>query len=225
MLEHYCIHPTSGQHLFAAQPDASFWQAAETLQVNHFLPQSSPHRPPTQAQVLYDADALYVRFQVQDQYVRAVHTQYQAQVSEDSCVELFVQPVANKGYFNVEFNCCGILLLYYIEDPQRTSMGFVCFQQVDPALAGQIRVISTFTAPIRAEITTPVSWWLVYQLPFRVLEAYVGPVSRTPGTRWRGNFFKCGDHTSHPHWASWAPIQNGELNFHQPAYFGVLELG
>ncbi|MCD6337129.1 MAG: hypothetical protein J7M01_02720, partial [Candidatus Marinimicrobia bacterium] len=33
-----------------------------------------------------------------------------------------------------------------------------------------------------------------------------------------GNLYKCGDKTSHPHWASWSPID--KLNFHQPKHFG-----
>ena len=35
------------------------------------------------------------------------------------------------------------------------------------------------------------------------------------------NFFKCADDSSHPHWASWAPIGEA-LNFHQPQYFAPL---
>ena len=40
--------------------------------------------------------------------------------------------------------------------------------------------------------------------------------------RWRGNAFKCADETSHPHWASWAPIGEA-LNFHAPGWFGDLD--
>ena len=24
---------------------------------------------------------------------------------------------------------------------------------------------------------------------------------------WRANFYKCGDDTSHPHWAAWSPLK------------------
>jgi hypothetical protein len=41
------------------------------------------------------------------------------------------------------------------------------------------------------------------------------PVS---GQVWHANFYKCGDHTSHKHWASWQPVK--ELNFHRPEDFG-----
>jgi hypothetical protein len=55
------------------------------------------------------------------------------------------------------------------------------------------------------------------------MEPYCGPLRPVRGQRWRANAFKCGDQTSHPHWASWAPIGEA-LNFHQPGRFGWLEL-
>jgi hypothetical protein len=55
-----------------------------------------------------------------------------------------------------------------------------------------------------------------------VLERYVGPLAPLAGQVWRGNFYKCGDRTSHPHWAAWSPVD--ELNFHLPRCFGALRL-
>jgi len=52
------------------------------------------------------------------------------------------------------------------------------------------------------------------------LPAGAGADGTLAGTEWRANCFKCADETSHPHWASWAPIGEA-LNFHQPQYFGV----
>ena len=71
-------------------------------------------------------------------------------------------------------------------------------------------------------MTTPQEWILEYNLPFGLFQAYLGELRPTAGMRWRGNFFKCGDDTSHPHWASWSPIGEA-LNFHQPDTFGALE--
>ena len=44
-----------------------------------------------------------------------------------------------------------------------------------------------------------------------------------PGVTWRANFYKCADHTSHPHWLSWSVIGSGKFEFHVPEYFGTLE--
>jgi cellulose/xylan binding protein with CBM9 domain len=59
------------------------------------------------------------------------------------------------------------------------------------------------------------------RIPFAMMESYVSATGDPRGQTWRGNLFKCGDETSHPHWASWAPIGQ-ELNFHQPEKFGEL---
>jgi hypothetical protein len=46
------------------------------------------------------------------------------------------------------------------------------------------------------------------------------PFTIEKGNLWRANFYKCGDDTSHPHWAAWSPVD--ELNFHLPRCFGRL---
>ena len=50
--------------------------------------------------------------------------------------------------------------------------------------------------------------------PGIILVQYCGGAPPVPGDRWRANFYKCGDETSHPHWASWSPV--GRLDFHRP---------
>jgi len=69
----------------------------------------------------------------------------------------------------------------------------------------------------------PVEWCLEYAIPVALFEAYAGSLGNLASQTWRGNFFKCADATSHPHWASWAPIGE-ELNFHQPEFFAPLRL-
>jgi hypothetical protein len=41
--------------------------------------------------------------------------------------------------------------------------------------------------------------------------------------RWRVNFYKCADRTSHPHWLTWAPVDSPAPNFHLPDAFGIME--
>jgi len=74
---------------------------------------------------------------------------------------------------------------------------------------------------VEPEIANPVSWRLQCAIPLSVMEHYVGRIGDLRNQTWRGNFYKCGDKTSHPHWASWAEID--ELNFHLPRCFGEIE--
>ena len=129
-----------------------------------------------------------------------------------------------QGYFNIEINCIGTMLLYYIEDCKRTADGFAKYDPVPEELVSCINIFHSLSGKIEHEIETPVEWVIEYNLPFSLFEAYLGSLDIRKGRPWRGNFYKCGDQTSHPHWASWAPIGR-ELNFHQPEYFGILEFG
>ncbi len=217
----YKIQKTASRPEFIGHWDYGVWQHVPALAIDNFHPRNSQHHPQTKAKLLYDDKNLYIIFQVIDQYVRAVYTTYQEQVCNDSCVEFFVQPDAANGYFNFEVNCIGTLLLNYIEDPTRTADGFASYTRVPASLIQSMTIFHSLSGVIDPEISTPTDWIIEYNIPFTVFEAYVGPLSIQSGMVWRGNFYKCGDQTSHPHWSSWSPIGSA-LNFHQPEYFGEL---
>ena len=221
----YTVKKTAKPPSLADKWDSTVWSKAYTVSVGQFLPQSSANHPATEAKVLYDENNLYVHFRVTEQYVYAVTTECQGPVSTDSCVEFFIkpdQPDADFGYFNVEVNCIGTLLLYYIEDSRRTENGFAEYQQVSEKCCEQIPRVSTFTEPIPNEIPGPVDWSVTYAVPFSLFQEYCsGLMLPDTGTTWQGNFFKCVENNSHPHWASWSNVGD-ELNFHQPDKFGRL---
>jgi hypothetical protein len=202
--------------------EASEWSAVRPAEVAWFHPAGSGHRPRTLVRVLYDRESLYVFFRVEDRYVRAVASGFQGPVYEDSCVEFFVRPRQEAGYFNFEMNCGGTLLLYYIEDPRRRAGGFARFVKVDERHVAGMKVHHSLPRVVEPESTRPVTWTVAYNVPLSLLREYAGEVSPDPGCPWRCNFYKCGDKTSHPHWGAWSPVGE-ELNFHQPERFGTLE--
>ncbi len=218
----YTIRRARQPPAFSGHWSEGVWAGAQPLRVDHFHPAGSEHRPVTEAKLLFDAAHLYVFFCVQDRYVRAVAEGFQGPVWADSCAEAFLQPREGRGYFNFEMNCGGTLLLSYIEDPRRTPEGFARFTPVTAEQVAGMRVYHSLPARVDPEIGEPVEWRLEYGIPLSLFEDYIGEAPLTAGERWRGNFYKCGDETSHPHWASWSPIGE-ELNFHCPEYFGVLE--
>ena len=185
-------------------------------------PESSAHRPEVAFRVVHDGENLYVRFDVEDRFVRSVQTAYQSPVCTDSCVEFFVEPVAGRGYFTFEVNAGGALLLYYIEDATRVPGGFARFTKVPEAWGRRVEIRPSLPAVVEPEVAGPITWQMRYKVPVALFEAFAGPVACGGGAVWRGNFYKCGDKTSHPHWLSWAPVTS--LNFHLPACFGTLTL-
>ncbi len=197
---------------------------ADIAMVEHYFAKGSDHRPRTTVQVCHDRSVIHARFAVEDRFVRAVSKGYHHRIWCDSCVEFFIQPLPDRGYFNFEFSANEQFLVSYITDPERVPGGFKAFVKIPWELAKEVRVKSSLGGGlIEPEIKEQVSWTLEAAIPVALLEHYVGPLHPLSGQIWRGNFFKCGDETSHPHWGAWSPVKN-EVSFHQPAYFGELPL-
>src|SRR5262249_52789118 len=117
-------------------------------------------------------------------------------------------------------NCGGAFLCYHIINPERTADGFKEFIKVPSDIGKTIQVRGSLPHRIEPEITEPVVWTLWFRIPFTIFERFIGPLGEISESEWRGNFFKCADEASHPHWASWAPLD--QLEFHRPQCFGTL---
>lgn len=218
----YTIHRTDSTAELDLNPDRAAWLAAETLEVKHFRPESSRHRPRTLAQLLHDGQNIHGSFQVQDQFVRCLRTEYGDEVWKDACVEFFVEPRPGRGYFNFEFNCGGAFLCNHITDPTRTTNWFKAATRLPAAATQAVQVRTSLPRRVEPELADPVIWHLRFTLPLAVLESFVGPLGEVSGQTWRGNFFKCAEDNSHPHWAAWSPVD--EFNFHLPRCFGEIRL-
>jgi hypothetical protein len=200
--------------------DDRSWAKASVLAIDSFRPESSGHRPRCEARLVHTRDALAGIFRVLDRYVRCRHTRFQDPVYEDSCVEIFLQPKPEQGYLNFEMNCGGALLSTHITDHRRVPGGFEAFARLTPEEGRMVRIATSLTSPIEPEREEPLVWTLSFVIPVPLLEGRVGAIGALSGQQWRANLFKCGDRTSHPHWASWSPVD--ELNFHLPHCFGLL---
>lgn len=211
--------------------DGSAWADVPALAIAQFLPASSSHRPHTELKLQHSLRGLHGLFRVRDRFVRCVHTQFQAPVYKDSCVELFLQPHpvqpppgrSHASYLNLEIGAGGTLRCYHILDCTRTADGFREYVPLSATHGAAISTHSTLPRRILPEIDTALEWRLAFELPFAVMEHYLGPL-RSPegvsGQQWRGNAFKCAEDCSHPHWASWQSCSGH--NFHLPADFGDL---
>ncbi len=201
--------------------DGRGWQAVPALALRQVHPQSAAFRPQVAVQIAHDGAALHLRWELLDRYVRSVVTTANGDVHTDSCVECFIGPVGGRGYCNVEVNAGGIVHASHIEDPRRINGVVAKRSFFQPAELAQITTHSSLPPVIPQELTEEVHWTMAVTIPFRVLAARLG---QPPGSSWRGNFYHCADHSSHPRWISWADI--GErLDFHQPERFGQLMLG
>ena len=219
----YLIRRATAKPRLIGDFDAPEWSHAGVADIASFHPQSSEHRPRTEAKILHDDDGLCVIFRVRDRYVVCTRTENQSLTSKDSCVEVYLEPFPGpKGYFNFEMNSGGAILLFYILDATRCNPGIFRHKHIVPqSLIDTMRIHHSLPKTLDKEIAEPVEWTVEYFIPYSLMEHYVGKLPPA-GERvaWRGNFHKCADESSHPHWASWSPIGEA-LNFHVPSTFGT----
>lgn len=199
--------------------DDPAWRTAQVAELVYHE-RSCDHRPAVEARLLYDDEYLYVLFYVKDRYVKAVAQEYQGPVYLDSCVEFFVQPKPECGYFNFEVNAGGCMLLHYALGTGDPAAGI----NVPQELLNGMKIHHSLPERIDPEIEDPVDWTIEYAIPLSLFEHYTGPLGPLPGQSWRGNFYKCADRTSHPHWGMWSPIGE-KFSFHQTAFFGDIRFG
>ncbi|MFC2158292.1 carbohydrate-binding family 9-like protein [Acidobacteriota bacterium] len=201
-----------------ARWDKSPWSEVQALPISRYMGDKPAHIPHVQAKVLWDKEAIYVIFRVEDNYVRAVTTRYQGPVYRDSCVEFFFTPGTDIsfGYFNLEVNCGGTALFNFQKKPREdvVSIPEEDFQK--------IVIAHTMPKKVEPEIESPVVWAVEYRIPYKILKEYTDVTPPSPGVEWRANFYKCADLTSHPHWLTWSPVNFPRPNFHLPEFFGTL---
>ncbi len=198
--------------------DSTFWQNAEIAKIDNYHPKSSDHHPSNKAKIQYDNKYIYLLFKIEDKYIRSTYTKYNSRVNEDSCVEWFIKPPHAEGYYNFEINAGGTLHVNYIVDPERDENGKrKDIRSIPEDHADQIKIFSSLPQVIDPEITEETIWYLGMIIPMKFFKLFT-PLEKISSSVWQGNLYKCGDKTSHPHWASWSPVD--ELNFHQPKHFG-----
>jgi hypothetical protein len=196
------------------------WRHARTLEISHFRPEGSGHRPKTLAKLLYNGRGIAGIFHVEDNYVRCVHRNYLDPVYKDSCVGISFRTGAENDYFSFEFSCGGTLRASFITTIAGTKDGLKVLMPLSRKDGAAIRVYHSLPAIVDPEIVAPTVWILEFFIPFAIVEKFVCKPRNIKGNEWRTNLYKCGDETSHPHWASWKPLPSG--NTHLLDSFGKI---
>jgi hypothetical protein len=194
---------------------------AAVVNIDQFHRDSAFKHPVTTCRIAHGPREIYLRYNVHDRYVRCVRQGFQSDVWKDSCVEFFVQPKPDMGYFNFETNCGGSLLLSYVGVPTRFANKVLNATSVTADQAAGVKVASSLPPRFESKGDEVIDWWVTVTIPIDFMQTYVGPLEDLGARPWRGNFFKCDNETPRPHYASWSPV--GEwLAFHQPEKFGTL---
>lgn len=192
------------------------WNEIEPLLLSQYMGEEPTHRPRVLVKVAYDQQAVYVIFKVEDRYVKSIREQYQDPVYKDSAVEFFFCPAddISRGYFNLEMNCGGTALFRY-----QSKQGKIPIPQ---AVFKDVEIAHSLPKTVTTEIQDPITWTLEMRLPIHIIEQYYDVSRPESGARWRANFYKIADQSSHPHYLTWSKVIHPKPNFHLPEYFGTL---
>ncbi|MGL1936304.1 MAG: carbohydrate-binding family 9-like protein [Fibrobacterales bacterium] len=171
-----------------------------------------------QFQIAIIDHTLSILFTVREDETRITYVNDNEPVYEDSCVELFLQDLADPSiYHNFESTAAGTLL---------SQTGPNRFQRLYKAssLLKTIVRSGTLIPPegnLMSVSNEPMSEWeLLLQIP--------GVLFGLPPDRslkeypLHGNVYKCGDKLTHPHWISFFPIECSKPDFHRPEFFQSL---
>jgi len=197
----------------------SEWKKIETIKIENYMGTVSPFKPTVEAKMIYDTDNVYVIFRVKDKFVKSTVTEYNGNVSGDSCVEFFFAPDTDAPlkYFNLEINAGGTPLIFYVSKP------WTEFVKLEAPEIKQIEIAHSLPSVVDPEIAEPVTWTIEYRIPLSMLKKFSNVTNPAPGVIWKANFYKTGSRTSNPNYLTWNFVDNPKPNFHLPQFFGVLK--
>lgn len=176
-------------------------------------PDEYPYAPDCNCAIARDRESLALRFHVRGLDIRAVSMEDNGRSWEDSCCEFFVEHPSDGTYYNFELTCAGSLLC--AKRASRTDK-----KEIPNDVLANIKRFSTLERKPIEEAGKIFEWTVILLVPF----ALIGVDKDNLPEKLRGNFYKCGDLTAHPHFASWSPIQTPKPDFHRPEFFGDLIL-
>lgn len=181
------------------------WAKIDTLDVDNIL-WTDDFGIRMMAQIAYDDEKFYVHQIAKEDYIRNEITDKLGSVCRDSCMEFYFQPANEKRYFHFEinFNC-----VFYI--------GIMTERKNDTRLIR--KDMSLFNAHTNK---TEDGWEVYYEIPFSFLQVFTPDFKPKSGDNLRGNVYKCGDDTIHPHWMSWNKVETPTPDFCREEYFGLM---
>lgn len=168
-----------------------------------------PYQPNVAFKIAQSADALFIRFDVEEKALRVNNFASNEPVYEDSCVEFFIS-FRDQYYYNLEFNAIGVALVGYGTKDKENRKRLT---------AERISLIKTYSH-ISKDAGQGVKWSLMLYIPLALFEEE--KIATLKDNSYTANFYKCGDELPEPHYVSWSPIQADEPNFHLPEFFGTL---
>lgn len=172
-----------------------------------------PYEPKTSVKLWHNGESLFLNFKVEEEEAAAMVSEDNGRVCQDSCVEFFIS-FDNNGYYNLETNCIGKVLLSHRRGRK------IDVEYASPEiLAGIKRVSSLGSSPFECrKMNGP--WTMTLEIPIKSF--FKHSYESYNGLKAKCNIYKCGDALPKPHFLSWKPIKAENPDFHLPNFFSPI---
>lgn len=169
-----------------------------------------PYQPEVSFALAHTGSELLLSWRVSEDCVRAEAREDGGKVWEDSCCELFLQWAGSTSYYNIECNCAGRVLV-------AVGSGRSQRQLAQPATMAAVQRQSSLGSQPFGLRQGACQWHMELVIPAATfaLDSFCGQHAH-------GNFYKCGDALSRPHFLCFFPIDLPRPDFHCPEFFGDL---
>lgn len=172
-----------------------------------------PYKPDVKFRIAHTGNTLLLKYYVREKSIQAKVSTINGDVYKDSCVEFFISPFADGNYYNFEFNCIGVPHVGYGDGRHNRQL-------LSVEVLKKIKTYSTLGTEPFIEKQGDFSWELFVQIP---LSCFVNnSISQLNGIEAKGNFYKCGDDLSEPHFVTWNPVKTENPDYHCPEFFGEI---
>ena len=185
------------------------WNTVPVMPIDNHL-WGEPLDISAQAQICWDENALYIRQEAVEKYIRMEENGPMAPVCDDSCMEFFFRPTERMDYFNIEINPNRAIFLGF-------GTGLEDLIRLQPRKVQELFQIQTQL--------TETGWVLTYRIPFAFIRRFFPEFQAEVSGHIYANAYKCGDKTVKDHYLAWNPIEWFEPAFHRPEQFGCLTFG
>ncbi len=138
---------------------------------------------------------------------RAVNTEPDSAVWEDSCLEVFFS-FDGSNYVNLEVNANSALRASF--GPDRHNRKFLRDMDI--------------TMPTVQAGKDSGTWEITVNIPLDTIEELWGMCPQS-GDSFSANFYSCGDKTPLPHYSAWNKVETDSPDFHRPEFFGKIIIG
>ena len=183
----------------------------DTIEILNWV-KEYPYRPITQFNIGRSTDSIFIKYSVRGSMLRAIYSNDQDPVNEDSCVEFFCMPVGADKYTNFEFNCIGTCSA---STRKSRTQDVIPFTQEE---LNSIKRAPSIGRRAFNEMEGMFEWELTVSIPFVLMN--IDPLNLPE--KILGNFYKCADGTDSMHFVTWSPVKTEKPDFHCPEYFGKL---